>query len=77
MNADGPNELTVEQIVQMMTVNEDFRLLGIETIRVHIRDHHCAHCRYTLEVVRAAAHRYGLTMVQEPSCATLSGSSRR
>ncbi len=67
MNADGPNELTVEQ---MMTVNEDFRLLGIETIQVHIRDHHCAHCRYTLE---AAAHRYGLTMVQEPSCTDVVG----
>lgn len=73
----APSELTTEQILTMMETNEDLRLLGIEVIRAHIRDVHCARCRYTLEVVRGAAHRYGLPMVHEPSCPTLSGSSRR
>lgn len=38
MNADGPPELTTDQVVCMMEHNEDLRLLGIEAIRAHIRD---------------------------------------
>jgi len=38
VNADGPPELTTDQVVCMMEHNEDLRLLGIEAIRAHIRD---------------------------------------